>query len=220
MKQKYSHIIWDWNGTLFDDVAWCIKCMNIMLVKRKLPPIQDILAYHDVFCFPVIQYYKNIGFDLHLESFEELAREFIALYHSNNSGNCKLHSNTEKVLADICSYGVTQCILSASEMSLLQSQMSEFCIGGYFDEVLGLSDIYAKSKVDIGLDYMARKNTTNALLIGDTIHDYEVATALGVDCVLIPSGHQSREKLLICDVPILDDISHIVEYIDNPAEKV
>jgi phosphoglycolate phosphatase len=186
-----------------------------MLVKRELLTIQDISSYHDVFCFPVIQYYKNIGFDLQLESFEDLAQEFIALYHSNNSGNCKLHSNAEKVLADICSRGVTQCVLSASEMSLLQSQMSEFCIDGYFDEVLGLSDIYAKSKVDIGLDYMARKNTTNTLLIGDTTHDYEVATALGVDCVLIPNGHQSREKLLLCDAPILDDISHVMKCIDN-----
>jgi len=62
---------------------------------------------------------------------------------------------------------------------------------------------------------MTRKGIIDALLIGDTVHDYEVAKALGVDCVLIPNGHQSREKLLLCNVPILDNITHVVAYINN-----
>jgi len=213
--QRYSNIIWDWNGTLFDDVNWCIECKNGMLAKRGLPTMQDVNAYHDVFCFPIIQYYRNIGFDFQQEPFEELAREYIALYHANTSGNCKLHANAKSVLTDIHNSGITQCVLSASKISNLSSQMSEFDIDDYFDEILGLSDIYAKSKVDIGMDYMARKNITNALLIGDTVHDYEVATALGADCVLIPNGHQSRKALLSCGVPVLNDISCVVAYINN-----
>jgi phosphoglycolate phosphatase len=217
MKQKYSHIIWDWNGTLFDDVAWCVECMNTMLMKRKLPVIHDISTYHSVFCFPVAQYYRNVGFDFHQEPFEDLAKEYIDLYHSNKSGNCKLYTNAEKVLATIKNRRLTQCILSASEMSNLHSQMSEFDIEDYFDEILGLPDIHAKSKIDIGFDYMSRKKIKDALLIGDTVHDYEVATALGIDCVIIPNGHQSREKLLLYEIPIIEDISHVIAYIDGTA---
>ena len=213
MKQKYSHIIWDWNGTLLDDVAWCIECINVMLAKRELPIIQDISAYHGVFVFPIIQYYKNIGFDFQQEPFEKLAKEYILLYHSNKSGNSKLHANAEKVLTTIYNMGVTQSILSASEISNLLSQMNEFNIDRYFDEILGLPDIYGKSKIDIGLDYMARKNIDKALLIGDSVHDYDVATALGTDCVLIPNGHQSREALIASGVPVFDDISCIIPHI-------
>jgi len=215
MSPKYSHIIWDWNGTLFNDTDWCIECMNTMLTKRKLPTIQDINAYHSAFCFPIIQYYKNIGFDFQQEPFETLAKEFIALYHSDKSGNCKLHTGTEEVLNTIHEYGITQSILSASEIINLQSQINEFEITDYFDEILGGSNVYAKSKIDIGLNYMARKNITKAVIIGDTVHDNEVATALGTDCVLIPNGHQSREMLSQCDVPVLDDISQIIAYIEN-----
>jgi phosphoglycolate phosphatase len=217
MKQKYSHIIWDWNGTLFDDVAWCIECINVMLAKRELPIIQDISAYHDVFVFPIIQYYTNIGFDFQQEPFEKLAKEYILLYHSNKSGNSKLHANAENVLTTIYNMGVTQSILSASEISNLLSQMNEFNIDRYFDEVLGLPDIYGKSKIDIGLDYMTRKNIDKALVIGDSVHDYDVATALGADCVLIPNGHQGKEALIASGVPVFDDISCIIPYIDNFA---
>lgn len=52
VKRKYSHVIWDWNGTLFDDVDWCIEVINIMLAKRKIQTIQSVAEYHKAFCFP------------------------------------------------------------------------------------------------------------------------------------------------------------------------
>jgi len=212
-EQRYGHIIWDWNGTLFDDVNWCFNVINTMLAKRGLKQLRDISDYHDVFCFPIIEYYRNVGFDFERESFESLAAEFISLYHSNKSGNCKLHINAETALSSIFESGVSQTILSASETNILMSQVNEFDIAGYFDEILGISDIYARSKLDIGRDYITRKNIKNAVLIGDTKHDYEVATALGIDCILIPNGHQSRSALSSCGVPVLDDISCVAKHI-------
>jgi len=210
---KYSHIIWDWNGTLFDDVAWCIKVINTMLAKRGIATLRNVADYHNAFCFPIIQYYKNLGFDLKSEPFEDLAAEYISLYHSDKSGNCGLYPDTLTVLDYIRKNGITQTILSASETSNLLSQIDEFHISHYFDEILGLSNIYAKSKIDIGLDYIARKGVSNAILIGDTKHDYEVANALGADCILIANGHQSKEALLSCHTLVLDDISSAIWHI-------
>ena len=34
-----KYIIWDWNGTLLDDVALCIDVMNGMLRRRGLSPL-------------------------------------------------------------------------------------------------------------------------------------------------------------------------------------
>jgi len=214
-KQKYTNIIWDWNGTLFNDVDWSLGVINTMLAKRNIKTLQNIIEYHNVFRFPIIDYYRDAGFDFDVESFDVLAEEYVELYHSNKSGNSKLFSNTECILNSINDMGITQVVLSASEKNNLLLQMSEFNIEDYFDEVLGIADIYAKSKLDVGKDYILRKNVSNALLIGDTKHDFEVAQALGADCVLIPNGHQSRAVLESCGVPVLDDISCVVEYIGN-----
>jgi len=35
-KMKYKYIIWDWNGTLFDDVKISVDTMNIMLEKDRI----------------------------------------------------------------------------------------------------------------------------------------------------------------------------------------
>ena len=65
----------------------------------------------------------------------------------------------------------------------------------YFDEILGTSDIYAAGKEDIAKEYMKRAKPKCALLIGDTTHDKEVADSLGIDCILVATGHQSKKVL-------------------------
>ena len=51
------------------------------------------------------------------------------------------------------------------------------------------------------------------LFIGDTDHDYEVATSIGVDCLLIANGHQSKERLLKVTSNVVDDIIDTLEVI-------
>jgi phosphoglycolate phosphatase len=181
-----------------------------MLSKRGLTTLDGILAYHNVFCFPVIDYYKKIGFDFKKEPFEILAVEYIDSYYSGES-RCALYDGAEEILREIHAKGAGQIILSASEINNLRGQLSRFDIVKYFDEILGISDIYAGSKTEIGLDFIRRSNVKNALLVGDTEHDFQTARALGADCVLIASGHQSREKLLSCGVRVLDDVSEVKE---------
>ena len=213
--KTYSHIIWDWNGTLLDDANHAMNVMNEMLNKRGMPVMNHIADYHRSFVFPIIDFYKNVGFDFEKESFEDLASEFITCYHENHTGNSPLHKDVECLLKKINEAGITQIILSASKHENLLLQVEAFPIKHYFEEVLGLSDIYAKSKVEIGLDYIKNNNVEKALLIGDSTHDYEVAKALGADCILMSIGHQSKEILETCGVPVVDNVLHILDFIEE-----
>ena len=100
-------------------------------------------------------------------------------------------------------------------MNYLEQQVGYFDIRDSFVELLGLSNYYAASKIDVGLEYIKRQKTNNALLIGDTKHDNEVAEALNIDCILIPNGHQSKEILLSCGVPVLNGITDVLEYVSE-----
>jgi len=48
---KYKHIIWDWNGTLINDVDLCIKITNDMLIQRKKPIIDADIYKNKYFWF-------------------------------------------------------------------------------------------------------------------------------------------------------------------------
>ncbi len=212
---NYSHVFWDWNGTLLDDVDWCMEQMNKMLAVRNKDPIRSRTEYHDVFCFPVIDYYKKVGFDFVDEPFDVLAKEYIALYHGEGSGNLTLHDDALMVLDYIRAKNVTQVILSASSRDNLTQQLSMFPIDGYFSEVLGTSDIYANSKVDVGKQYIAGANVDRAVLVGDTVHDYEVSKALGMDCLLVARGHQDWATLRSCNVPVLRNLTEVLDLLEG-----
>lgn len=87
--------------------------------------------------------------------------------------------------------------------------MGNFAISDYFDATLGLDDIYAASKVEIGKKYMAEHQIDRAVLIGDSTHDFEVADAIGADCILVSNGHQSAAMLEKCGVTVLENISEL-----------
>ena len=76
---QFNHIIWDWNGTLWDDTWLCVEINNHMLERRGLPLI-DLDIYRDKLCFPVDRYYCQLGFDYGADPYERLAEEFIKLF--------------------------------------------------------------------------------------------------------------------------------------------
>jgi phosphoglycolate phosphatase len=76
-------IIWDWNGTLLNDVSVCVEAMNEMLSERNLTILNDS-TYRNVFTFPVKNYYQKLGFDFDQEPFEIPAMQFMDLYRKKN----------------------------------------------------------------------------------------------------------------------------------------
>ena len=49
--------------------------------------------------------------------------------------------------------------------------------------------------------------------VGDSIHDYEVANTLKANCILVTTGHQSRQKLERVDAIIADSLLESLEII-------
>ena len=198
-------VLWDWNGTLLDDLAYAIGVRNRTFPAFGLPRIGSVAEYHRQFTFPVRRYYERAG--VTDETFVAVAHAWMAEY-VRGFDTVPLHGDAVETLARFAAAGVRQAVLSATRRDMLESQIARFPIRAYFTDVLGLSDIYARSKEAVGLDYLARCGVPAAstLMIGDTLHDAEVARAMGTGCVLVARGHQSRETLLTAGVPVMDTL--------------
>ena len=115
--RKYKHVIWDWNGTLVDDVDYSIKIINKILENRAMKTVSSNY-YREIFGFPIKDYYTKLGFDYKSESFEDVADEFIREYNQG-SCFCKLYEGVEDILKRIANFNIRQSILSAmSEVDL------------------------------------------------------------------------------------------------------
>ena len=80
---KYTHLMWDFNGTIFDDAEAGIKSVNKMLLERGLAPIPSKERYQEIFDFPIEDYYRSLGFDFEREPYEVLAPIWVDLYNMN-----------------------------------------------------------------------------------------------------------------------------------------
>ena len=215
-----QYILWDFNGTLINDVDVCLKNMNRLLVKHKKEPI-DLTTYRSVFTFPVIEYYKSVGIIKKDDEFEAIAHEWMNGYYAMEK-DLQVFDDTVENLKRVHRLGLKQGVLSASSTAQLKRLLDQHNLTQYMDHILGLDDIYAKGKVEIGLGFIQNHhlNPKDILLIGDTIHDYEVAERMGINCILCARGHQSSEILSRAGCPVVDDIRAVFEngYLDEQQE--
>ena len=215
MLHKFKHIIWDWNGTLLNDTSLSLNIINGLLKSKNIKTL-SLEDYRLIFDFPVKKYYAKAGFNFDEYSFEEIGKQWMDEYEIRK-GETLLFEGTKDVLNYISSLGIGQSVLSAYSLHTLIEIISKHGLTQYFKNITGLDHIYATSKLDIGRELIKKINVPlkKIVLIGDTIHDHEVASELGIQCILIANGHQSRERLLLSGFPVLN---HIRELIAKPSK--
>lgn len=187
-------VLWDWNGTLIADVPHVVRINNLVF---RAHGYRDTTAdeYRRLFRFPVKNYYLEYG--VTEEDFSLIAREWNERY-VEGFDDVPLAPHVQETVKRFQTAGFRQVIISASQIDQLREQVARFPeIEGVFDEVLGIGDVYASSKVQIAKDYLSRSgiDPLEAVFIGDTNHDAEVAQAIGVKCLLVSGGHQNDDIL-------------------------
>ncbi len=213
-EKKYSHIIWDWNGTLLDDVDVCVEVLNVILTRYGKTLI-DRRIYCEHFDFPVKGFYEKIGFDFSVESFPEVADIYVKGYEQRRF-ECDLFSRCRDIIEALRQKGMSQSILSAYHQDRLDEFVEKTGLDKLFRVVAGRNDYFAETKVDIGRQVMDSLGISpgEVLIIGDTVHDYEVADALGTDCVLLSCGHNSKERLVRTGAAVADSHDSLAELLN------
>lgn len=212
-QNKIQHIVWDWNGTLLDDTNLCIAIMNELLSERAMPPLTRA-RYHEIFDFPIIEYYTRLGFDFKKDPFEIVGAEFIRRYELRRT-SAQLHSEVHEILHALRQRGYTQSILSAYRQDTLESLLAHFNIHTQFDDVIGSDNVFALGKIEQGRRWIHTRalHPESVLLIGDTKHDFEVATAMNCRCLLVAAGYHTRERLEVLDTAVVDSLAEVPGWI-------
>lgn len=213
---KYKHIIWDWNGTLLDDTWLCVEVLNGLLKRRGRPPISE-LQYRENFEFPVIYYYKHLGLNTDKDSYERTSREFITNYESRWLDECVLQPKASEVLAAISAQGLTQSVLSAARQETLMAGINHYGIDSYFMGLVGTDNIHAEGKVERGMYWIKQLpwKQNEVVLIGDTLHDFEVAEVIGVDCILLAHGHHTGERLAPTGKRVVHSLTEVAALLES-----
>lgn len=182
-------VIWDWNGTLLDDVEVARAAMNTVLRSRELPEIPDDGAYRRVFGFPIRAFYARLGVDE--AEFVVAADEYLARFAAR-VGTASLHPDARTTLAAVDALDVEQVLISATPEVTLERQLAPHALSHHFAQIHGITDVYAASKEDVVAAWLAASGHApeRVVMVGDTNHDEEIADALHVRFIRFRNGHQ------------------------------
>ena len=196
MQRPKPYILWDWNGTLLDDTEAALATLNEMITVRGGQPI-GMEFYRDHFAFPVRPFYDKIGIVAHNEDeWNGIAHEYHEVYGRQPK---KLNPFAVTALDMAKAAGCRQSMLSALRQDLLDAQMKDYGIDGYFERICGSNNLHGASKVVRAREFLAELRSRDAeakfVMIGDAVHDKEVADAIGIPCVLCAVGSHAAWRL-------------------------
>ncbi len=200
-------ILWDFNGTVMDDMGASVGAVNAMLTRRGLPLIdEEWYTLHLV--MPLERFYADIGFDMQKERIEVVSEEF--------QQECGKYPRPvfPEVLAALERFrlrGLRQLLFSSLHHEILMRQAEERGITHYFEGIVGRQDRSLGGKEKAADAYLRERgiDPQEVLVVGDLTTDYDMADYLGSPCALVEKGHQHREILSRTGAYILHDATEI-----------
>jgi len=213
MSIPLTDLVWDWNGTLLDDTQACVNTLNQLLEARGIATL-DVSRYRELFGFPVSDFYRRLGVRLELENWDELAETFHRVFLADPT--LRLRVEAQAVLEQVAARGLRQTILSAAEQTMLEQMVVRAGIAQHFAHIVGSDNLHGRSKRDQGraLATTLAVPPGQVLLVGDTLHDADVARELGFHCVLVADGHQSSDRLAASGYPCLAAFADLPAWLD------
>ena len=206
---KLRHIVWDWNGTLINDAYLCVDILNHHLQTHKKKKI-SLKFYRNNFFFPVSGFYKLIGLPARGKAFASISQSFITKYHQNFN-RIRLQPFARSVLTEFSSINLSQSVLSAGKTNHVVHFLTKKKLLNFFENVSGSSNIKASGKIESAKSLCSSLSLhpSEVLLVGDTIHDYEIANEFGWQSVLLSNGHNSLYSLRNVSSPVLKNLSEL-----------
>jgi len=210
---NYTHIIWDWNGTVINDAHLCVRIVNCILRKYSKPEI-SLTFYLDKFRFPAKEFYLLLGLPIDHINYCKISNSFISAYRENYR-ECKLHSGIYNLIYEFDREGISQSILSAGHPDDLDSFLKYFDLSSIFKIVSGVSNFRAEGKQHIAKKHLEKISfpKSKILYIGDTIHDHQISELLDVDCLIVSHGHNSKSVLKSTCKKIVDSSFEIKDWV-------
>ena len=206
------HIVWDWNGTLLDDLHVVIEAVNLSMGALGLDPI-DEHGYRDHFTRPVRAFYDSLfGRPIRDEEWELLNQGFHQHYYTLVPA-AQLAPDAERALARAEERGWGQSLLSMSPQSYLEAVVAGTGIDHYFDSIDGLSGPTGGTKAQHLQDHVDGLGVDPALtvIIGDTPDDAAAARHVGASVILYDGGSHHLPALEEVGVPLAHTLLDAVE---------
>jgi len=218
MTKRFDLIVFDWDGTLIDSAAVIVDCIQAACRDLGLPVPDDERAAHVIglglaealaYAVPSL---PPSGYRMLTERY----RDHFLL----RDPQIPLFSGTPAMLAELRERGHVLAIATGKSARGLARALETTGVAGYFAASRCADQCASKPAPDMLHELMQELDVRAeaALMIGDTVHDLQMAANAGVAAVAVSHGAHAREKLVALDpVACLDSTEELRQWLRGNA---
>ncbi|MFH8574211.1 HAD family hydrolase [Streptomyces sp. NPDC017993] len=213
MRKHATHIVWDWNGTLFHDIDAVIGATNSAFAEVGLEPI-TLERYRELYCVPVPRFYERLMGRMPTDAEWLVMDEAFHRHYSEHRVGCGLAEGVDRLLEGWRTAGRSQSILSMHGHDDLIPLVRGLGIEPFFLRVDGRTGPSGGSKSAHMVRHLAALESVDpgrTVVIGDAVDDAVAARDAGAYAVLYTGGSHSRRSLETAGVPVVDTLAEAVD---------
>jgi phosphoglycolate phosphatase len=184
----FRNLIFDWSGTLVDDLGPVIEATNAVLGKYEIAAL-DREAFRRVFRLPYREFYAEFLPDIPLE---ELEAHFRPAFDAAITPVTVLPHAREK-LEWCTALGIRCFVLTSMDTLAFERQMDEFGFRQHFEATY--SGVLDKREIIHRILESHDLNPAETAFVGDMTHDVETARHGGISSIAVLTGYNHAEIL-------------------------
>jgi len=194
---RYRLVVFDWDGTLLDSIATIVGCTQATLAELGLPRA-DETSIRSAIGLGISEMVESFCPGCSEETFDRVVTVYRRLWFERFASEPSLFEGVPALLAALRDEGRLLAIATAKNRRGLSSDLERTGLGHFFQASRTVDDAASKPSPDMLLGLLEELGVfaEEALMIGDAVHDLQMANNAGVAAVGVASGTTTREVLL------------------------
>lgn len=192
---QVSHIIFDWDGTLMDSANKIVKCMQgaALISDLPIPSADEVKSLIGISLVPAIK----ILFKVEDTQAERVKQHYKQIFINEDKTACQMFPDAVKVL-NVLSRKYTLGIATGKARRGLQRALANTQCEHLFDASRTADDAESKPSSDMLNQLLAHWNikAENAIMVGDTRYDMQMAENIGMQRIGVSFGAHPKSQLL------------------------
>ncbi|MDB4721317.1 HAD family hydrolase [Verrucomicrobiales bacterium] len=206
---RFRNIIFDWSGTLVDDLNPVIEATNQVLMHYGKSSLTR-KEFCDSFCLPFVDFYKSVLPGVPISELEEM----YTLFFDESEESVEILPGAVDLLNFCKESGFGAFLLSSIKNDHYVRQSEYLNLNIYFEKVYTEAldkRIWIRSLIDD-----CSLNSQETIFVGDMQHDIEAGHSAGVFTVAVLGGYTSEEMLLESAPDlVIDNLYQLSDYLSS-----
>ena len=212
---QYKLVIFDWDGTLMDSAAKIVKCMQLAAseVGFEIPTKEQVEHIIGISLAPAI----GKLFGLHDETkINSLVERYKFHFINSDTVPCPLFPGVTPLLKALHQENKVLAVATGKARRGLNRAWQQTNTGNFFSYSRCADDALSKPSPDMLEQLLSESDTDvrQAVMIGDTTYDMQMAESIGMDRIAVNYGVHHEDKLKNFSPKfVANSIAHLHQYL-------